>query len=286
MQCDYLMSAVLLIAASHINHYLPKDHPDRRPILQHFGSAISGLREDLDRGITSSNFDCIISCSILLVHYSWTYIDTDVNDNHDGSFLFRDTFALFRGVKECVMASYEFFINTVWFGVLTYKPRRVLERYIIESGPEDTTWDDTFNHCMTCSAQSRFPNGDMADDASSASRLIIVLKAIDISSPDIRSSGVSSDIYRYLFTWPTLCTRGFIQQVGENSLRSMKVLLYYYAAILNVSSDEIWWMRDRATHMYDMLRAKLEGHCDQCIRPAVALAERQRTTSWSYGSMY
>jgi hypothetical protein len=86
--------------------------------------------------------------------------------------------------------------------------------------------------------------------------------------PDIEGSGYSSDILRYLFTWPALCTNGFVQQVKEENMASLTMLFYYYSAILGVYSERIWWMRDRAIFMWRALNEKLKGSCERCTAPA------------------
>lgn len=276
------MSAILLVASSHINHYLPKDHPNRRPVLHHFGVAIAGLRKAVSEGINGNNFDSIISCSLLLIHYSWTYIDSDLSDDREISFLFRDTFALFYGLKECVVTVQSLFTETAkWAKTLKYKPRKALEQYVYTAQHESNRWDAIFEHCLFCEEGTNCSYGASADNVSAASRLILLLRAIDIVYADINESGILPDMLRYLFTWPTLCTKGFIQQTQENNPTSLKILFYYYAAILSIYSDEIWWMRDRARLMYDMLWLKLSGRCAECTGPAVSLVERQKIISIS-----
>ncbi len=90
------------------------------------------------------------------------------------------------------------------------------------------------------------------------SRLSLVLHAIKLAYPDIEGSGVADDIYRFLFTWPPFCTKGFMDQVRENNPASLLILLYYYAAIVSVFSGKLWWMRDRAFRRYTQLRGMLE----------------------------
>jgi hypothetical protein len=277
------MSAVLLVASSHINYYLPNDHPDRRPVLHHFANALSGLRVALAEEITATTFESIIGCSILLIHYSWTYVDAGPNDELDIGYLFRETVALLHGLKDCVVAAQDVFHQTKWSKVLMYSPRLNLERYIRESKGNNPMFSDMFHHCLFCGLGTKCTDGASADNMSAASRLLIPLQALKLSLPDFHGSDVASDVLRYLFTWPTLCTKGYVQQVKENNPTSLTILLYYYSAIVSVLSDKIWWMRDRAIFMFNILRSRLEGQCDECTGPAIALCSPEAgLPSWYF----
>lgn len=103
--------------------------------------------------------------------------------------------------------------------------------------------------------------------------------ALDLHKGDINGFSVASNTRRYLFTWPTLCTKGSVQQIREHNLTSliMLPLLAYFYTIF-------WWMRDRAEFMYNTLCSKRNGHCDQCTGWAIALCRSSelQQVSWEW----
>ena len=224
--------------------------------------------------MTAANFESIISCAILLVHYVWLHLEMDLNGDIDIAVCFRQISDHFHGLKDCIIVAHDVFTHTKWAKVLLYSPRINLERCLIVSQPMSDKLENIFLHCVSCRIGAKSAGNCSENNLSAIRRLTIVLNVICISSPDIESSGLLPDIYRYLFTWPTsgrMSTKGFILQVCEGNPASLTILLYYYAAILRVYTDKIWWMKDGATKMFNKLRSKLEGHCSRCIDIPLAL---------------
>lgn len=276
---DFLMSSVMLMAAAHINHYLPTNDPQRRPVLHHFGNAISGLRNVVAQELTPRSFDIIMSCSILLILYSWAYIEVRFENTLEVADLFQDTLTLFYSLKDCVVSGKILLEKSRWHEVFSYSPRVALEDYVRTHRTKGDDFYQRINHSTLCGLGTYDPECSSPDNLNSMSRLSLVLCAVRIAASDLEGSGVADDIYRYLLTWPPFCTKGFVQQVKENNPTSLCILLYYYAAIVGIQSEKIWWMRDRALFMYTMLREKLEGRCDNCLGPAILLSggiERER----------
>jgi hypothetical protein len=178
--------------------------------------------------------------------------------------------SLGQGVKECVLTGQDFMGTSEWWSVISYSPKVNLERYVRELAGEESenVHNNMFHHFIFCGQGTRDPKGTSADNLSAASRLAIALRVIYLTMPDIEGSGYLSDIFRYLFTWPALCTNGFVQQVKEENMASLTMLFYYYSAILAVYSERIWWMRDRAIFMWRALNEKLKGRCERCTAPA------------------
>ncbi|CZR68535.1 uncharacterized protein PAC_18434 [Phialocephala subalpina] len=275
---DHLMSAVMLVAAAHINHYLSKDDPKRRPVLQHFVNTLSGLRMALAEKISITNFDAIMGCSLMLIQYRWSYIDLDLSSGVEIADLFLENINLFCGLKDCVMAvvgnqppGEDFMDHTIWGRILEHSPREKMEQYLFTNKARWHGKQHDFHHCLYCGLGSRDRAGSSPDNVNALSRLIIVLNTIKVAYPDLEGSGMADDIYRYLFTWPPFLTDGFMNQLREHNSVSFLILFYYYAAIVSVYSERIWWMKDRAFFMYETLRGMLDGKCERCTSPAIAL---------------
>jgi hypothetical protein len=269
------MSAILLVAAAHINHNLPEDDPRRRNALHHFSIALSGLRIALATEITVTSFECIISCTVLLIHYSWTStwtcIDSQLSGGLNLGMAFRQIVSHLHGLKDCLVVTHDLFLKTQWAAIMMYSPKAGLARFLLESGRKADELEAIFGHTVFCGLGTKIPANASADNAMALTRLVIPMSVICLNLPDFKESRIKSDVYRYLFTWPTMCTKGFVQQVNEGNLTSLTILLYYYAAIVSVYSEKIWWMRDGATYMYRTLRSKLDGCCDRCTSKPLAL---------------
>lgn len=289
MHQDYLMSAVKLIAAAHINYHLPRNDPSRRPVLQHFGNALSGLRLALAEELTLQSLDDIISCSLLLMQYSWVYMEISPLDSLNIADMFCDTVLLFNGLKSCVVASHGLFTyrDSAWSGVLGYSPRISLEEYNRIHKSRERPFFKRIHHHTFCGLGTHDPKCCSSDNVNAMQRLSIVLCAIEIAGRDLEGAGIAGDVYRYLMTWPPFCTTGFLEQLRENNPTSLCILLYYFAAIVRVSNDRIWWMRDRALYMYTLLKQRLQGRCELCTGPAIELVGNMEkaVVSWNMNDM-
>jgi hypothetical protein len=198
----------------------------------------------------------------------------DLNADTDIAVCFSQTADHFHGLKDCIIEARDFFIQTKWAKVLLYSPKVNMERYLRESQPTADKLEQVFLHCLDCGLGTTVAGNKSYNNISAMRRLSLVLSVICTSSPDIELSGLLPDIYRYLFTWPTsgkATTKGFILQVAEGNPVSLTILLYYYAAILRVYTERIWWMRDGATAMFNTLREKLSGRCSRCTDIPIAL---------------
>jgi hypothetical protein len=254
------------VVAAHMNHNLPRLFNHEKD-LQHISDALSGLRGALTSEMTKQHFESIINCTVFLIIYGWIYMEGDLSGDIDIAVCFGQTTDHFHGLKDCMMVAQDVFRQTKWSRIFLYSPKINLERYLIQFQPMAEKLEDVFTHCLSCGLGSKVPVNACNDNISAMRRILIPLAVICISSPDIELTGLMPDLHRYLFTWPTsgrTSTKGFILQVGEGNLVSLTILLYYYAAILRVYNEKIWWMRDAATTMFNKLRSKLGGHCSRC----------------------
>jgi len=153
-----------------------------------------------------------------------------------------------------------------------------LEKFIEDNNNDPTKSKLTktltlYHHCMMCGLGTKRASGASPDNTHAIQKLLIVLRAIELSPQNIEESPVFHDIIRYLFTWPLQCTKGFMEHVESQEPVSMTALLYYYAAAASVSKGRVWWMQDRARGIYEVLRARLAGRCAECTGPAVELGD-------------
>lgn len=200
------------------------------------------MRSALQLEMTVRNFESLITTAILLIHYIWTQMEQDLNGYIDIALWFRQTCDHFHRLEDCIFVAHEVFAQTKWARVLLYSPKVNLERHLIAFQPTSQQLERIFLHCIDCGLGTGMTASAFENNWSAITRLILVLNVICIGSPDIESSGLLPDIYRYLFTWPTIgrwTTKGFILQLGEGNPTSLTILLYYYAAILRVYSDKL-----------------------------------------------
>lgn len=71
-----------------------------------------------------------------------------------------------------------------------------------------------------------------------------------------------------------------MEQIRDGNLTSLTLLMIYYAAILRVCSEKIWFMRDKAMFMYMSLRERLEGRCAKCLEPILLLYDSNAAESY------
>lgn len=204
-------------------------------------------------------------------------MEQDLNADIDIAVCFSQTSNHMHGLKDCIIVARNVFNRTKWARVLLYSPKVNLHRYLMQSRSTADRLEKVFLHCVDCGLGTTDADNASSVNISAIRRLIVVLNVICISSPDVESSGLLPDIYRYLFTWPTsgrTSTKGFVLQLGEGNPVSLTILLYYYAAVLRVYTDKIWWMRDGAVMMFNKLSSKLGGHCSQCTDIPLSLLAR------------
>jgi len=151
------MSALFLVAAAHMNHNLPAYQRNRKNDVQYVSGALSGLRRALTSEMTITNFESIISCSTLLIHYAWAYIEDDLNGDIDLAVCFSQTSDHFLGLKDCIIVAHDVFRQTKWAMVLLYSPKINLERYLIQSQSMADKLEDVFLHCLSCGLGSNLP---------------------------------------------------------------------------------------------------------------------------------
>lgn len=221
--------------------------------------------------MTLKNFESIVSCTCIFIHYAWFSIGQDANIDIDIAGSFRQIADHSHGLKDCVVVARDVFEKTRWAKTLHHSPKIRLESFSSKTPSTVTKISDVFIHSIFCGVGTKIPANASNDNSDALTRLLIPVNVILISAPDIESSGLMEDIYRYFFTWPTKCTKGFLQQVDEGNPVSLLILMYYYAAIVRVDSERIWWMRDGALRMFNQLRAKFNGQCLRCVDIPLAL---------------
>lgn len=284
------MESVILVAAAHINHYLPPYHTDRKPELQYFSRALSSLQNALSREIASPDktadaFDAILGCSFLVSQYCLTQIQDGPTRWLKVVNTFQHDVTLSASLKSILVACQDVATQGEWWKILGYSPKVNLERYIREEiNRKRNPFTDLFMHCIFCGQGTRDPEGASADNLTAATRLGIPLTVMYMTIPNVEASGFASDIERFLFTWPSFCTRGYMQLIRERNMTAMTILLCYYAAILRMNSGKTWFMQNRALFMYSALREELEGRCERCLKPALVLYDgRAIDGDWRLG---
>ncbi|KAI0468013.1 hypothetical protein F4859DRAFT_222487 [Xylaria cf. heliscus] len=82
---DYLMNAIISIAARHLAVIHPNDPTYTTIAASHLCRASSGLRDELTKGSTSIHFDAFLATSILFYYDTWTNTDYFLPNQEDGA---------------------------------------------------------------------------------------------------------------------------------------------------------------------------------------------------------
>lgn len=140
--------------------------------------------------MTPANFESIISCTLLFIHYAWFCTGNDLNVDVDIAASFRQIADHSHGLKDCVVISRDIFELTLWAKVLGYSPKINLEQFSRQSPSAVSKISEVFFHCICCGLGTKVPANASNDNVDALSRLLIPMNGILISAPDIESSGL------------------------------------------------------------------------------------------------
>jgi hypothetical protein len=281
MQNEFLMHSVLLVAASHLQHLQPTENRHRKVALEHLSQTLPSFRNALaalpDRRRDTA--DALLACSMLILQYSWEFNGSTIRDANPNPEGFGSLLGLYSGLRYIVFEIIDERSGSRFDSMLTYSPRLKIESYFKDSNlPSEI--EVFFGHCLTCTKISDNKSGSVNGCVDAAHRLIPILCALKLGRRCLEASGLILDVARYLFAWPNLLSDDFIHLVKISDERSQVVLLYYFAAVLNIRSERFWWMRDRSVYMCDTILLRLGDRCEECTGWARELISRKGDLEW------
>jgi hypothetical protein len=262
LQNTFLMHAVFLVTATHLQHLQPNDTGHQLAALEHLSQALPKFRKTLaaNSEFKGSHGEALIACSMLLLQYSWTY-DSEGWSNLLG---------LYRGLRSIVIEFIETLdgsdgsrLTTMFTSMLSYSPRMRIERHFQNTKiPSDI--EDIFIHVLSCPKISDSQPDELTDFTEPSNRLMTILFALKLGMRDLEASGLILDVARYLFSWPNLLPNCFINLLRRDDERAQVILLYYFAAVSRLRADRFWWMRERGVYMFEAILNSIADRCTEC----------------------
>ncbi|KAI0440582.1 hypothetical protein F4803DRAFT_465013 [Xylaria telfairii] len=292
---DYLMHAILCIAARHLAVIHPDDSTYRTTAARHLCRASSGLRNELSKGGTSIHFDAFLATSILFYYDTWSNADYFLPQQEDETVsdawtdrvfgfssslkktlltgfqrpweqpsVFRQSLAKNPGDEIAAavqtspdkLAEYEYFFSY----------HRPLSVQMLNKPPTNATDGDQINSSFR--PDHVFQTQIALDPAEDAyipvvRRLCIILPFLgqsdcpdSASRPDI--SSILPLLAQFILSFPLLGWSPFPTLIESGDSHALFLLYHFYRAVrILLSHKDWWWAHRRAVVAEGVLRERL-----------------------------
>jgi hypothetical protein len=261
-QNEFLMHAIFLVTATHLQHLRPRETNHRVVALQHLSQALPVFRNAIDDLSDGKEYsleagEALIACSLLLLQYSWNFDSEVWNRDESLTGLYRGLTSITRSCLDRVSGS------SCLTPMLGYSPRRHIEQRMRMAGVAQKI-DGALLHILTCTKISDVQPQNPIDFYDPIERLNAILWALDPDRNGVGNLDLELPAARYLFSLPNWLPDGFIQLAKMNDGRAQAILLYMFAAISRLRSERFWWMRKRALYVFKEISLRLGNRCVEC----------------------
>jgi hypothetical protein len=243
--------------------------------LENLSQVLPVFRNEI--GTTSTSKECrvdlgdaLIACAMLLIQYSWTL------DSEEWSSLL-DLYGLYHGLMSLILSCIDRAPQLRWgtlSPMLGYSPRLHIER-CMKNMAVPSQIDEDFLHCLTCTKISDTQPEDPNIFFDPIRRLSSIIWALDLDHKRLGRSDLTFAASRYLFTLPHFFGSSFLHLLKLQDGRAQVILLYYFAAVSRLKSNQFWWMRMRAIHMFEHISRSLGNKCVECTSRAYEIFSRE-----------
>lgn len=278
-QHEFLMHAVLMIAAAHLSYLEPTNELYKTAELEHLSCASHRVRLELSSEIREETGVALFASCILLYKQAWAaYGESFATREEKFGPAIEDDFLLPLGAG---IVSLE---NTqVWPSILrsdvfaeavTFAPKPILDEFIQHSlYPQQLAeafateyfqwWPEAKDETVfgeTSPSPSPSPRSDKEDFErymAEATRLIPAMSVLKIGLSGVDIKPVEAATVRYLSTWPTFLAPSSVAMV-KSGRASLQLLFYhYYKAVELGIPERYWWAQKRTRSMAPALRRTL-----------------------------
>ncbi|KAI1735275.1 hypothetical protein F4680DRAFT_310663 [Xylaria scruposa] len=289
---DYLMDAILSIAARHLS-VIHQDDPKYRTIaVRHLCRASSGLRNELSKGGLSIHFDTFLATSILFYYDTWTNDDYSLphQDETVSSAWTDRVFGFSSSLKKTLLTGFQrsWEQPSVFRQSLTKNPGDEIAASARTSSDKLAEYEEFFSYHRPISMEmlneppssaidqinSGFqPNHvfqtkaslGLAEDAyvPVARRLCLILPFLgQDESPDSTPSPDPSSMLpllaKFILSFPLLGWSAFPNLIESGDSHALFLLYHFYRAVRILLSDkDWWWAHKRAVVAEGVLRERL-----------------------------
>ncbi|KAI1313134.1 hypothetical protein F5Y03DRAFT_390143 [Xylaria venustula] len=290
---DYLMNAILCIAARHLSVVRPNDLTYRTMAVSQLCRASSGLRKELSRGGVSIHLDSFLATSMLLYYDTWTNADYFSASQDDGiaSDVWTDrVFGFSSSLKRTLLACFQRLWEkpSILRQAIMKNPLDELTAVLNTSPDKLAEYEDFFSYHrpidmlseplenLIGKKQTSLKPGcvyrhqiapDPAEEAYApvARRLCVILPlVIRDQSQDLTRNPVPSSLMpllaRFILSFPLLGFSAFPTLVDRGDSHALFLLYHFYRAVrILLSREDWWWAHRRAVAAEGVLRERLIG---------------------------
>lgn len=258
-QSDFIMHAVLAMAASHLQYLQPHEQKYQRLELHHISLALHGFRKTLSVPITATTVNSLISCAILLVHNSWGSTEFRNKDTDSELHIQADNLLpLAAGLEWLIWETKHLRDPSFFEAMVAYGPATSVTQYV-----NQTDLPSQLEPLLVrCYNSLKSPGAMPEDDAaymSAAKRLVpaLAILKLNLSGHDI--ADIRSDVARYLFSWPAKSEDSLRKLIHSSYDAAQILFLYYYTAVLILLPEKYWWAQGRSKFFRELILRQLDG---------------------------
>ncbi|RYC65402.1 hypothetical protein CHU98_g799 [Xylaria longipes] len=292
---DYLMNAILCIAARHLSVIHPEDPTYRTVAASHLCRASSGLRGELSKGSTSIHFDAFLATSILFYYDTWTNADYFLPEQEDETVSDAWTDRVFGfsfSLKKTLLTGFERAREkpSVFRQSLTKNPGDEIAAAFQTSPGRLAEYEDFFSYHRPLGMEmlNEFPTNPVDEDQVNSDfrpdhvfrtrvaldpaeeayipvvrRLCLILPFLSQGeSPDSTSGPDPSSMLpllaNFILSFPLLGYSHFPTLIERGDSHALFLLYHFYRAVrILLSHKDWWWAHKRAVVAEGVLRQRL-----------------------------
>ncbi|KAI8944847.1 hypothetical protein F4801DRAFT_570344 [Xylaria longipes] len=292
---DYLMNAILCIAARHLAVIHPEDPTYRTVAASHLCRASSGLRGELSKGSTSIHFDAFLATSILFYYDTWTNADYFLPEQEDETVSDAWTDRVFGfsfSLKKTLLTGFELAREkpSVFRQSLTKNPGDEIAAAFQTSPGRLAEYEDFFSYHRPLGMEmlNEFPTNPVDEDQVNSDfrpdhvfrtrialdpaeeayipvvrRLCLILPFLSQGeSPDSTSGPDPSSMLpllaNFILSFPLLGYSHFPTLIERGDSHALFLLYHFYRAVrILLSHKDWWWAHKRAVVAEGVLRQRL-----------------------------
>ncbi|KAI1369418.1 hypothetical protein F5Y08DRAFT_352128 [Xylaria arbuscula] len=269
---DYLMNAILCVAARHLSIIRPDDPTYGTVAANHLCRASSGLRNELSKGGDSMHLDSFLATSVLIYYDTWTNTDYflprqdgDIESDAWTDRVFEFSSSLKKILLNCFQRPWE--QPSVFRRSLVNNPADEL------ASKFDISFDEVARIEMLNEPLAKVPDYvhrmqgtlDAEEDvyAPVARRLCLILPLLSQyrfqdSTPNLAPSSMMPLLAKFILSFPLLGWSAFPTLIKRGDLHALFLLYHFYrTSRMFLSHSDWWWARKRATVAEAVLRERL-----------------------------
>lgn len=295
-QFDFLMDAILCIAARHLAVLQPHDPTYPTAATSHLCRALSQFRNALSKDLTSTHIDSFIATSLLLQYELWTNADITSPPEDAGEIAFDQLpkdhlFTFCSSLKQVFLKGISVKSGqlSVILPQLRHDPRDALVRAAriscdtIDQCQSFFSWDRpisldlleisfpykrSLDSVISNVWQSHVPR--LSTDTTNPvedgyvpviTQLCLILSFLpEARPPELVNvdSSLFSALSRFILSFPIACHGPYISMVQESDPHALVLLYHFYRAVrILMPLDKCWWAHTRAVASERALKAWL-----------------------------